>query len=95
MTEKEKYIDDITALLNNRDILEALAEESAELTQASLKLIRAIGLSNNKTPKCTNECFENLKEEIADVLMVLAVLGIELPNIENNPKWERWFNRLK
>lgn len=95
MTLKDKYITEIRDRLTERELLELLAEESAELSQAALKLIRAKGYSDNATPKTVKECEESIVEEVADVLMVLEVLGFELPNIENNPKWERWKNRLQ
>lgn len=94
MTVKENYIAEISDRLSYRTMLEALAEESAELSQASLKLIRAYG-NGNPTPKAIEECYESLKEEISDVLMVLEVMGIKLPNVDDNPKWERWANRVK
>ena len=91
----KELITTIRKSLTDRDLLELLAEESAELSQACLKLIRAKGLSNNVTPKTEAECMDNLLEEISDILMVLEVMGIDLPNIENNPKWKRWAKRLK
>ena len=93
MTEQEKYSNSISNKLSYITKLEALAEESSELTQASLKLIRAIG-NGNATPKTIEECKANLNEEIADILMVLDVLEIALPNIQMNSKWERWYNRI-
>ena len=66
---------DVVSDLPYRDLLEQLAEESAELSQAALKLIRASGMSQNPTPISKNEALDSLKEEANDVLIVLKVLG--------------------
>lgn len=47
------YIDDkryVLEHIDRRTLLEQLAEEAAELSQAALKLIRAEKLSDNPTP---------------------------------------------
>ena len=51
-------------------MLEALAEECSELTQASLKLARYIR-GENPTPKSIDDIIENFTEEIADVLICI------------------------
>lgn len=45
-----KYAEYIMNTLTARELLEQLAEECNELSKASLKLIRALGLSENATP---------------------------------------------
>lgn len=50
------YIEDkryVLEHIDRRTLLEQLAEEAAELSQAALKLIRAEGLSNNPTNRNT------------------------------------------
>jgi NTP pyrophosphatase (non-canonical NTP hydrolase) len=91
MNEYQKYI---LGALTNRELLEQLAEEASELSQAALKVIRAKGLSNNPTP--VNECdaYSNLKEELYDVLAVASLLGIVDYDDNDNHKWERWAKRL-
>ena len=42
MTDNEKYIKYIRKNLSEREILEQLAEEASELSQAALKAIRAL-----------------------------------------------------
>ena len=82
--------------LTPQALLEAMAEEGAELSQAALKCIRAEGLNQNPTPTPVGEAWDNLVEEITDVCMVALVLGI-MPDeeaIKNNPKWKRWISRL-
>ena len=47
---KKKYQEYILSVLSERELLEQLTEEAAEMQQAAMKLIRAEGLSNNTTP---------------------------------------------
>ena len=52
------YIDDKRYVLEHTDrrtLLEQLAEEAAELSQAALRLIRAEKLSDNPTPQQGSE----------------------------------------
>ena len=51
MSNYKNYRDYILDKLDERTLLEQLAEEASELSQAALKLIRAKGLSENITPK--------------------------------------------
>ena len=51
-----------------QDLYAQLAEESAELSQAALKCIRAQGFSQNPTPVSCEDAMKNLQEEINDVL---------------------------
>ena len=88
--ERRNYI---SASLTTRTILEQLAEESAELSQAALKLIRASGANISNI-----EAEANLIEEIRDVLMIIDLLGLGLEDLvkknEGYFKWQRWFERL-
>lgn len=79
-------------------LLEQLAEECAELAKASLKLSRTMR-KENPTPVTTNEAFENLVEEIADVRLLLRMIdfmydGIDTADMEQY-KLQRWKNRIK
>ncbi|WP_289049187.1 hypothetical protein [uncultured Acidaminococcus sp.] len=60
-----------------RDLLEQLAEESAALSQAALKLIRARGISQRPTPISEDEALASLKKEALDVLIILLFLGLK------------------
>lgn len=88
--------------LSGRDVLEALAEEAAELSQAALKMIRAcrLGGTNNVTPVTPKEAADNLLEEMADVELVMdvlsyyTVLGEPIGDLKDQ-KRERWVSRLK
>lgn len=97
MASYTDYRDFIKHKLDMRTLLEQLAEEAGELSQASLKLIRAKGLSNNSTPISEQEAIQNLLEEIGDIKMVLTLLCPESKSdmdIGNSPKWKRWAERL-
>lgn len=64
----------ISEILPQDEILAQIAEEHAEAAQAALKLRRAIDRTN-PTPKTLQECWENLKEEIGDVLNCIDTLN--------------------
>lgn len=86
----------ISKKLDYRTKLECLSEEASELAKASLKVIRASGLSNNTTPVSELDSVDNLVEEAIDVCMCLKLLGC-LPTeaqILNSSKWKRWSTRL-
>lgn len=95
-----KYQNYILTALSGRELLEQLAEEAAELSQAALKFIRAAGMSNNPTPVSLQEAKANLQEEISDVLAIIKLLKgtgtVEVLSYEDdeNPKWRRWAERL-
>ena len=65
----------ISDLLDDKELLCQLAEEAAELSQAALKLRRAID-GKNPTPKTFRECKSELNEEIADVRLCLEELTL-------------------
>lgn len=65
----------VSDILPKTEILAQLAEEASELAQAALKLRRALD-GTNPTPKSIKECWENLKEELWDVLnSIYALMG--------------------
>ena len=93
-------IEYIREQLSQEELLCQLAEEASELAQAALKLRRVYD-GSNPTPIKRSEAFDNLKEEIADVELVLMVLGYDrsmlLPEKYKrmDAKLIRWANRLK
>ncbi len=98
MSSYEDYRDFILEKLDERTLLEQLAEEASELSQAALKLIRAKELSNNVTPRTEQEVTQNLVEEILDCNLVMSLLCrkdrklvISIPKIN---KHKRWAERL-
>ena len=80
------------------ELLAQLAEECAELSQAALKLRRAL-TGINPTPVTAEEARKNLVEETADVYNVLGLLLDAVDNAEIysiiRRKKERWLKRLK
>ncbi len=81
--------------LPERDRWEQLAEEAAELSKAALKMIRADGLSANKTPINPVDALLNVVEELQDVFMCAEAVEISMHDTRSNPKWQRWAERIK
>ncbi len=80
------------------ELLTQLAEECAELSQAALKLRRAL-TGINPTPVTVDEARKSLVEEAADVYNVLGLLLDAADNAEIysiiRRKKARWLNRLE
>ena len=80
------------------ELLAQLAEECAELSQAALKLRRAL-TGINPTPVTADEARRNLVEEAADVYNVLGLLLDAEDNAEIygiiRKKKARWVKRLE
>ena len=91
---------DIVEELGVCELLCGLAEEASELSQAALKLRRAID-NKNPTPKTCSECCYNINEEIADCELILELLGFREPDILQvqdkikKQKKARWISRLE
>ena len=88
----------ITDYLSPPELLAQLAEEAAELSQAALKLRRAM-TGYNPTPVTVAEADANLIEEATDVNLVLSFLLndnniAEMEEIKQR-KHKRWLNRLE
>jgi NTP pyrophosphatase (non-canonical NTP hydrolase) len=84
--------------LDRRTLLEGLAEEAVELSQAALKSIRAEKMNHNVTPLDVVKAEKQLLEEIADVRCYLDVLGLTQNNLINvlaEIKMHRWIERLE
>lgn len=90
----------VAARLSAPALLGQLAEETAELGKAALKLQRVL-MNENPTPVTMEEALDALIEEIADVICAMEVimqkLNINLvedvePIIEG--KAERWADRV-
>lgn len=87
-----KYKEYILSVLTERELLEQLTEEAAEMQQTAMKLIRADGMSNNPTPITAGQARTNLQEEFSDLLTVAELL--ELIDCQNDKKLQRWAERL-
>lgn len=75
-------IKNVTDYLTPAELLAQLAEESAELAQAALKLRRAYD-GTNPTPKTVGECLDNFKEEFGDVLLCIELF---VQSVEDTPE---------
>lgn len=83
--------------LTPEELLAQLAEEAAELTHAALKLRRALD-GTNPTPMHIQTAMCNIKEEVADVRLLVQLLELdskpgEIDAIMNH-KILRWQRRL-
>ena len=88
--------DFVRETLTRRELLEQAAEEAAELSQALLKYIRAVGLSNNITPIDSYDAADDVEEEFADLCLCMQLLGVEEADKKTmSKKLERWSKRLK
>lgn len=96
----------VAAKLDERDLLEQLAEEASEVSQAALKLIRAAKMSDNATPLSQKEAAKNLAEELIDFqisreLVFEKIHGVvaQSMNLYNSKydekKLKRWAERLE
>ncbi|WP_317302163.1 hypothetical protein [Acidaminococcus timonensis] len=96
--DDDLFYDSYEAVSNlpDRELLEQLAEESAELSQAALKLIRARGMSQNPTPISEDEAMHSLIEEANDVLIILVILGLaDQSAVRDWHKLVRWAKRIE
>jgi NTP pyrophosphatase (non-canonical NTP hydrolase) len=92
--EKSK---DVTDFLPQEEILAQLAEEAAELSQAALKLRRAMD-GTNPTPASRDAAMKHLEEEIADVTLCIDLIGhVDFGNVNKirDEKMNRWVSRLQ
>lgn len=86
--------------LSQEELLTQLAEECSELSKAALKLRRVYN-GENPTPVRRPEAYDNVIEEIADVWLVISVLGFsDLEHMKKiskiiESKTSRWTQRLK
>lgn len=89
---------DIIDQIGEAALLEQLAEECAELAQASLKLSRIIR-KENPTPATEQDAYQNFVEEVGDVRLLLKIMDSSYDGIDTNDleqyKLQRWKNRIK
>lgn len=88
----------VTDRIPREELLAQLAEEAAELTHAALKLRRVYD-GTNPTPVEPAQALASIKEEIADVALLVQLLELDHPLVEiegiKNAKLLRWRRRLK
>lgn len=90
---------DVVDAVGTPALLDQCAEESSELSQASLKMSRKLR-NENPTPKTVTDIRNDLIEEISDVLLSVDYV-MHCCNISNDDlaqviteKQIRWINRL-
>lgn len=88
--EKIKYLREH---LSSEAIFAQLAEECCELSQASLKYIRALG-NGNPTPELPSHVMFNILEEAVDVKLCMRVAYIYLDDRDLDYKLDRWYKRV-
>lgn len=94
--EKLQYVIDC---LPTEELLCQLAEECNELGHAALKVRRCLdGTNPSRTPK--EDAWKNLFEEIADIWLVLHLLGLDTESMQERyqdimtEKTDRWADSL-
>lgn len=98
MNDVEIYVQRVHGMTTREQVLRQLAEESSELTQAALKLIRVM---EGTTPVSYQDAIENLAEELGDVRDCVLVLeksfgGLSaLAEAIGEKKMKRWCERLE
>lgn len=85
---------DILNHLSTAALLEQLAEEASELSQAALKLAR-VYRGENPTPVSELQANAHLREEFTDVFLVADILGLPVDWDQICYKTRRWKERLK
>ena len=94
-----KDVEIIREKLDNAELLAQLAEEAAELSQAALKLRRAVS-GANPTPVSVGEAVDNVLDELADVAVCVDALRFNGPTESRRiagiaeVKMSRWATRL-
>ena len=91
-------IERIRSHLDEPELLCKLAEECTELAKSALK-VRRVQTKKNPTMCSAEEAWDNLIEEVADVMLVLETLEVN-PNCERvqeikDYKTRRWCGRLE
>ena len=78
------------------ELLAGLAEECSELAQAALKL-RRVHTQINPTPARLDDAYDDLCEEIADVLLYLDQISYPVSYVFKikEQKLERWKKRME
>ena len=94
----DKSIETISGKLPLDEVLAQLAEESAELAQAALKLRRAYS-AINPTPVTAGQAEDALAEEIADVTVCLEAIYAYIDIVDKIGDYTaykaiRWASRL-
>lgn len=94
LTEWKHNVDAVTNAVPMVALFDQLAEESAELAKAAIKVARVVR-GENRTPVTRYEAMKNVMEELADLAVVLDVLELEPDRQVMKYKLKRWVERLQ
>lgn len=88
----------VQRFLDVPELLCQLAEECSELAKAASK-VRRIMTKKNPVTMTYGEAWDNLMEEVADIMLVLECLGVN-PNCQfasdiKKEKLTRWIGKLE
>lgn len=75
-------------------LLEQLAEECSELSQAALKQARILR-GENPTPVTEQEAYNKVIEEYTDVIQMAIELNLQIDQSQLIRKDKRWNDRIK
>ena len=100
---KQNMIETIRNKTPYTEQLAILAEECTELAQAALKMRRVVDLNASPTDETIESAVRNMREEVADVLTCMLVIGDYINDIEPSPsvkrtidyKIKRWCDRIE
>ena len=85
--------------MDYRGCLELLAEEASELSQAALKMIRALDSHGtypvNKDKYNTDICLDNMIEEATDVFICLQLLNLYASDLLAEKKIKQMVERFE
>lgn len=90
----QEYLNFVRANISKASRYEALAEEAAELAQASLKVARVLR-GENPTPVTLDEAMQDLEEEYADVELCAEAAMVRFRSDINRNKLIRWKRRIE
>lgn len=94
INEYRKNLETVTSQVPCAALFEQLAEESAELAQAALKMARVVR-GENPTPVTKYDAMAGILEELSDVALVCEALDLEADRREMKKKLQRWVKRLQ
>lgn len=94
INEYGKNLETVASQVPWAALFEQLAEESAELAQAALKMARVVR-GENPTPVTKYDAMVGILEELSDVALVCEALDLEADRQGMKKKLQRWVKRLQ
>lgn len=96
INEYGKNLETVASQVSCAALFEQLAEESAELAQAALKMARVVR-GENPTPVTKYDAMAGILEELSDVALVCEALDLKVDRQGRamEKKLQRWVKRLQ